>query len=502
MFKEMNMNLRGFQTNNAEVNAMTMIPDTDRSTKKISKVLGIVRDSNDDQIHIRVSLEEKPRYTKRSVCEQIASIFVPMGWLTPVMVQGKLFLQELWRQQYDWETIIAEHHENEWRRIVAIISGCEFQLPRMVLPEHAQATLAIFADASCKALAACAYLVAGDESHLMFNKSRLPNAKDSPTIPKMEMNAITLATRIAYMLYQALESKITITSIKIFSDSQISLSWLATNPIRKEVGVLVKKRVTEIRSTVRLMEVPVRFGYVETAKNPADCATRGLTAEEMKSHSWWRGPEFLKYPEETGDPPYNTFELPEDTEGESIDMSKGKNENQSTCMSASTNLVAEELLDWKRHNTLDTAQSAVAYALRFLQRVTCKLKTDLKSRIEEKIPELRESHDSTYITARERNNAMEVIIRNHQCIHVNDNLRRSTKNSNLQEDKKKLLRCNGRFEQANMPESRKKPLFIVAKTPLAQCIIRQAHLPSHLGTSHTMTKIREQFWIPKLRQQV
>ena len=43
---------------------------------------------------------------------------------------------------------------------------------------------------------------------------------------------------------------------------------------------------------------PSRWNYVNTATNPADCASKGLfPAELAKQHIWWHGPDWLHHPQ-------------------------------------------------------------------------------------------------------------------------------------------------------------------------------------------------------------
>lgn len=46
-------------------------------------------------------------YAKRELLKLIVSVFYPLGFLTPFMASRKKLLQELWRQQMDWnETLM------------------------------------------------------------------------------------------------------------------------------------------------------------------------------------------------------------------------------------------------------------------------------------------------------------------------------------------------------------------------------------------------------------
>lgn len=275
------------------------------------------------------------------------------------------------------------------------------------------------------------------------------------------------------------------------------------------MGKLVKNRVAEIRKIIQNIEVPVRFGYVDTHQNPADCATRGLSKEEAINHIWWTGTAFLKWPEDKWPERSEHFELPQDINGEiireppeEVDKQNALEELGCATVSTSPEIKMQELLDWKRHNQLNSALTSIAYVLRFLRRLSLGVRTELGTRIRSRIPELQNDFSASYITAPERKSALAAIIRNHQGVHVNAAFQKSTKDLNLQPDEQRILRCCGRLEKAAIPDFTKQPAFVAAKTPLAECIIRESHLPLHLSTSHTIARVRERFWIPKLRQQV
>lgn len=100
-----------------------------------------------------------------------------MGWLTPLLLKAKMFLQTLWHVGYDWDIPLSTEHEAEWKRIMATIDSYQQVEPRMVATSKLPAKLVLFADASICAMAACAYMIQNLEAHLVFAKSRLPSLK-------------------------------------------------------------------------------------------------------------------------------------------------------------------------------------------------------------------------------------------------------------------------------------------------------------------------------------
>ncbi|XGW35402.1 hypothetical protein V3C99_018986 [Haemonchus contortus] len=108
IFAEMNVNLRGYFTNNEKVNKA--ISSHGRSIQSITKVLGVCWGSVNNHLILNSQLASHSTITKRIISEYIVSIYDLMGWLTPPTLRGKLFLQLLWSLGYDWDAELAEEH--------------------------------------------------------------------------------------------------------------------------------------------------------------------------------------------------------------------------------------------------------------------------------------------------------------------------------------------------------------------------------------------------------
>ena len=39
------------------------------------------------------------RYTKRKILSLVSSIYDPLGWVSPLTVRGKMFMQTLWKEK-------------------------------------------------------------------------------------------------------------------------------------------------------------------------------------------------------------------------------------------------------------------------------------------------------------------------------------------------------------------------------------------------------------------
>ena len=52
--------------------------------------------------------------TKRAVLSNIARLFDPLGWLSPVTVTAKILIQDLWILKCEWDTPLPTSVRNQW----------------------------------------------------------------------------------------------------------------------------------------------------------------------------------------------------------------------------------------------------------------------------------------------------------------------------------------------------------------------------------------------------
>lgn len=153
-----------------------------------------------------------------------------------------------------------------------------------------------FADASSTTgYGCCVYLRVVDDSgkvtlSLLCSKSRInPRKNDALTEPRLELNAMLLLTKLINRVNDTLNSKINIQDVLLFSDSQICLAWLATEPMK--LNAYVSNRVRLIREQT----AEWRWFYVASGDNPADIVSRGADPDELINNElWWEGPQFLR----------------------------------------------------------------------------------------------------------------------------------------------------------------------------------------------------------------
>ena len=86
-----------------------------------TKVLGITWETELDQMSIAPDTPtEDQRWTRRSLLKFIASIFDPLGYITPFTIAGKILLQQSWKESNDWDAPFAGHLQErtqQWGKI-------------------------------------------------------------------------------------------------------------------------------------------------------------------------------------------------------------------------------------------------------------------------------------------------------------------------------------------------------------------------------------------------
>ncbi len=126
---------------------------------------------------------------------------------------------------------------------------------------------------------------------LIMGKARVAPLK-RPTIPRMELTAATVATKMDLMLRRELQLELK--PSVYWTDSTAVLKYLRNESTR--FRTFVANRVTTILKGSSIGQ----WNHVDTASNPADCASRGQKVYTfLQNEKWISGPEFLyQFPEE------------------------------------------------------------------------------------------------------------------------------------------------------------------------------------------------------------
>ncbi|XP_034195324.2 uncharacterized protein LOC117611487 [Osmia lignaria lignaria] len=259
------------------------------------KMLGIrwLPKSDEFQFQFKFDSASTANPTKRVVLSNIARIFDPLGWISPVVIVAKIFMQRLWLAKLDWDESLPCELTNQWREYSAELKD----LPKVTLPRWIRmgnATVAYeihgFADVSQDAYAAVIYLrtisIADEVAlHLLMAKTKVAPLKPL-TFPRLELCACVLMTR----LIEQVQATLKLDNVPVYgwTDSTVALAWIHRHP--SQLKTFTAHRVTEIQSRAP----NASWRHVPTGCNPADCASRGLSVNLLLHHPlWWHGPSWL-----------------------------------------------------------------------------------------------------------------------------------------------------------------------------------------------------------------
>ena len=298
-----NFNLRKWRSNSEEVlknippDIQELMPTqelVDQHTATYPKALGVAWDSREDTIYTSIGLPENYTSTKRGIVSDIAKTFDVLGWISPVILPMKILYRDLWQEKLDWDEEVTQNHKDrhrKWREELPLLK--EVRLPRHYFGSEKPKSIQLhgFADASKEAYGAVIFIRATYNTgaptvELVISKSKVtPLAARS--IPQLELCGANLLAKLMTTTRQTLE--IPINDVFAYTDSTVVLAWLDGQTKRYCIY-----SANRIASTVNLLPTKC-WRHVPTQENPADAASRGLSAAELRNQPlWWHGTDWLK----------------------------------------------------------------------------------------------------------------------------------------------------------------------------------------------------------------
>ena len=232
--------------------------------------------------------------TRRGILSVVSSVYYPLGLAIPFVFPAKLLLQELCRVKLDWDDPIPQEHKVRWERwMVDLPKLSQFSVDRCVKPAGfdfiSSSKLHHFSDASETGFGSVSYLRVVHCSFLCA-KSRVAPLK-TITIPRLELSAAAISVKQDKVLIRELE--IPISSQSVFWRDSTAVLRYVKNETRR-FHIFVANRVALIHHSSELHQ----WNHVSGDMNPADDASRGLSADMFLSQGrWLMGPEYLWKPE-------------------------------------------------------------------------------------------------------------------------------------------------------------------------------------------------------------
>ncbi|XP_043471735.1 uncharacterized protein LOC122504617 [Leptopilina heterotoma] len=442
----------------------------------IIKTLGLRWDPTTDEFLYVVNLDnfnEIP--TKRSVLSKCAKLYDPLGLLGPVIVIGKLFIQELWKLNLDWDTVLPVDLQKSWLEYLKQLPSLnDLRFNRCITVEgFTEVQVHGFCDASEKAYGACLYLRSTDrkgEIHvsLVCSKSRVAPIK-STSLPRLELCSAHLLAELCENTIHCL--KIPISKMYLWSDSMIALSWINTPSHLLET--FLANRVAKIQHLTKIEN----WKHVPTESNPADILSRGVSPSEFVHNSMWsHGPSWLNL---------NENEWPE----KAIPLNETSGLRKPKPI-FSFKLTQDEINILTKYNSWQKTIRIVAYCLRFVSNSKIK-DVGLRRKTNLSLAELNAAKDKIIRLIQKEVFSNEIhALENNQSISKNSSL--ISLNPFLDQG---IIKVGGRLVLADIPENQKHPIVLPKNHHVTKLIIKNEHLNRlHAGVNATLCGVRESYW--------
>ena len=479
--------------------------DIEHDPLPIERTLGVMWCIEADCFQFKITIQDRP-LTRRGILSTVCSVFDPLGFLAPVVLVGKQLLQELCRQAVDWDEPISDSLRPRWERWRNELRSLEdIKIARCYKPENfgrvKLAELHNFSDASQSGYGQCSYLRLineQDEVHcsLVMAKARVTPLKPV-TIPRLELTAAVVSIKVSQWLCNELEYE-NIQEI-YHTDSQVVLGYINNNARR--FHIYVANRVQQIHEHSN----PKQWQYVSTDENPADAASRGLTAQELvRSEMWFKGPKFLWVPGRYDSGQQTVPEISKDDPEIKI--------HTLTTEAIECTAISDDTSIFNRFSSWYTAKRAVAYCNRFKNQLKYRLKKESKTPLRGplSLEELRQAELTILKVLQHEHFGDEIKVLKSldvkgECVSREAAKQRNTlikTSSNLYKldpyiDDDGLLRVGGRLGKSTMHLELKHPVIVPRNSHLTTIIVRHYHeVTKHQGRGMTLNEIQQNgFWI-------
>ena len=286
------------------------------------KVLGTGYDFEEDVLYIRVREKlYRDINTKRQLLSWISQIYDPLGIISPYILKGRIFFQQVNLEGTKWNENVSEGILKEFSKWKAkVIHLRNYKIPRWTSTlgmEDSVSKLIIFSDASKVGFGVVAYTRrelkgSPDQSqlteicnvHISFIMSKshvvplvmmkelLEGEEDHlGSIPKLELCAAKVAAQWRDTIIR--QSEEVYEEVIMFTDSLTVKGWI--RDWKRKLKSFEHFRIRRIRMLTKVAE----WWYCPTKLNPADICSKGLNADESEKWSiFHQGPAFLREPPE------------------------------------------------------------------------------------------------------------------------------------------------------------------------------------------------------------
>ena len=435
--------------------------------------------------------------TLRKLVSIHSSIYDPLSAFLPVIIMGKVLIQDAWKNKMDWDQQLPPDLNDRWMAYQKNINLLKnLKIPRMTveIPSNEEKLeLYCFSDGSSVS-SGCTFYLKSKESlpHFIFSKNKMIN-KAARSVPQAEILGQYLLFRTLPVILDTFHNLIK--TIYIFLDSAISIEWsLSGVKGKSQNNRFSKNRVKDIHEMKTKLtskyNVEFIYMYAETSNNPADMVTKPHTYKEFVNRLdfYYFGPKFLQKSKDLW-PRYDLKSLSK--------HSKDQLGNSLTIPEVDVNLVHnpkfEPLVNLDRFSKITKVYKTMFYIVKFID--VCRKKNssevDLMDSAKYQCLKLMQqecfSAEFDYLLKSKKGNSLIPNLINNLDLFI---------------DSRGLLRSAGRLSRLNVFNyDIQNPILLDKNHRLTKLIVENEHRQSlHSGISTVVQRCRDLgLWIPSAR---
>ncbi|XP_043238748.1 uncharacterized protein LOC122390137 isoform X1 [Amphibalanus amphitrite] len=474
--------------------------------KQPERALGMRWSVTDDTFRFLFVDREKPA-TRRGILSTVSALFDPLGIVGPVTLRGKLLVQRLCTMSCGWDDVIPSPLAEEWSAWLEQANRLDMvSLNRSIQTADGEVVsrqLHVFSDASEVGHSAVAFLRAetraedgSSTSTVRFLMGKaLVNPVRFVTIPRLELAAAVVAVRLKQLLER--ETGLEFDRTFLWTDSMVVLQYIRNRSSRYKTFVANRVEIIHGKSDEQ------DWRYVPSAANPADVGSRGSAPEDLGT--WLKGPDFLSADEESW--PCEPVRLDDSEDPEvkhpspvvTVVAAVAEVPESSAVSGREQPSATERLLSY--FSSWCRLRKAVAWYRRFSDFLRSRLRDRAGRRLRDRGVGVRTSLSVDDLRSAE--NSILKYVQKTSFSEFSDDREgtvKVTKSSSLKglslTRRDGILVVGGRLSRCPVQSDSKYPVLMPRHHHVTRLVIRDAHeRVGHQGREHTLSKIRERFWI-------
>ncbi|XGW28888.1 hypothetical protein V3C99_008580 [Haemonchus contortus] len=140
---------------------MILSPRKIEWTQELKLNASIVWNFHQEKLRIAIKTVDVEVYSKSTTLRALAYTYDPLGLLTPLLTNVKIFVQDLWAKQLAWDDPLDASVRQRWSELREELISPLPTVPRLVVSKKVTSDsfeLCVFGDAFERAYACCAYV--------------------------------------------------------------------------------------------------------------------------------------------------------------------------------------------------------------------------------------------------------------------------------------------------------------------------------------------------------